>query len=189
MSLRGGLLPLFSFLQGVSGDSMACQYRAGRQCGFTLIELILVIILLGILGMTAASRLIGRSSFDAYLTRDQAVSLARQIQLRAMSNNTPQGTQDPCLSLIVQPDRFGPATCADTTYSGRALTTQEDGVTVSGTTQGEIRFDLLGRPYQSDSSGNKIQLCASICKITFTSRNAQSASLCINREGYIHACS
>ncbi|KDM92798.1 prepilin-type N-terminal cleavage/methylation domain-containing protein [Photobacterium galatheae] len=168
---------------------MACHYRAGRQRGFTLIELILVIILLGVLSMTAASRLIGRSSFDAYLARDQAVSLARQIQLRAMSNQTPQGTLDPCLSLRVQSNHFGPATCAATTYSGRALITSADGVTIGGTIQGDIQFDLLGRPYQLDSHGSKTLLCVTGCQITFISRNTQSASLCINREGYIHACS
>ncbi|UIP28263.1 prepilin-type N-terminal cleavage/methylation domain-containing protein [Photobacterium sp. TLY01] len=167
---------------------MARRLSAGRQRGFTLIELILVIILLGILSVTAASRLIGRSSFDAYLARDQAITLTRQIQLRAMSNIDAQGDLDGCLSLQVTPDHFGPPACADTTFSGRAITEADDAITVTGDLQGEVRFDLLGRPYQQDGSGNKTPLCTTACQITFVSRNAQSASICINREGYIHAC-
>ncbi|NAW86805.1 prepilin-type N-terminal cleavage/methylation domain-containing protein [Photobacterium halotolerans] len=167
---------------------MARYLSAGRQRGFTLIELILVIILLGILSVTAASRLIGRSSFDAYLARDQAISLARQIQLRAMSNINDQGDLNPCLSLLVAPDHFGPPACADTTFSGRAITASDDDITVTGDLLGEVRFDLLGRPYRQDGSGSKTPLCTTECQITFVSRNAQSASICINREGYIHAC-
>ena len=55
-----------------------------NQRGFTLVELIVVIILIAIVSVTAASRMMGRSSFDAYVTRDQAISIARQIQITAM---------------------------------------------------------------------------------------------------------
>ncbi|MDO6706386.1 prepilin-type N-terminal cleavage/methylation domain-containing protein [Photobacterium sp. 1_MG-2023] len=168
---------------------MARETKTGQQRGFTLIELILVIILLGILGLTAASRLFGRSSFDAHLARDQAISLARQIQLRAMNNQDAQGVLDDCLVLTVQPDHFGPAACADSTYSGRALTTANDGMTITSPTLSAVRFDLLGRPYQLTNTNGRDYLCRTDdCQVTFTARNLQSASLCLNREGYVYAC-
>jgi MSHA pilin protein MshC len=55
--------------------------------GFTLIELIAVLVLTGILGAVASSRLIGRESFDARAYTDQTLSMLRFAQKVAIAQN------------------------------------------------------------------------------------------------------
>lgn len=70
--------------------SRAAQPRADRQRstrvargksqGVTLIELVLVIFLFGVIGVTALSRILGDSTFDQIVVRDQFVAMARFAQ-------------------------------------------------------------------------------------------------------------
>jgi MSHA pilin protein MshC len=59
-----------------------CQYR-----GFTLVELIAVIIVVGILGAVAVGRFMGRSSFDSVAYADQTAALLRYAQKVAVAQN------------------------------------------------------------------------------------------------------
>ncbi|NMU85398.1 prepilin-type N-terminal cleavage/methylation domain-containing protein, partial [Vibrio parahaemolyticus] len=49
--------------------------------GFTLMELILVIVLLSILSLFAASRFMGSGSFSAYALQERVISVIRQVQV------------------------------------------------------------------------------------------------------------
>ena len=55
--------------------------------GFTLVELIIVIIILGIISTFAASRFVGTSSFSTFSAQEQAISVIRQIQVNRMQSN------------------------------------------------------------------------------------------------------
>lgn len=57
-----------------------------NQTGFTLIELVLVLVLIGILGAVVAPRLMVSSQFEDRLQADKLVGLLRQAQLRAMND-------------------------------------------------------------------------------------------------------
>ena len=93
-----------------------------RQQGFTLIELVMVIIVLAIISVTAASRYASKSSFSAELMRDQAISIARQIQISAM-----QQQQLACATLTITESLFG---CATQQNPTNYLTTANDQVTI-----------------------------------------------------------
>ncbi|WP_299019232.1 prepilin-type N-terminal cleavage/methylation domain-containing protein [uncultured Photobacterium sp.] len=159
-----------------------------NQRGFTLIELIVVIILIGIISVTATSRLAGRSSFDAFVTRDQAISIARQIQITAMQATDTQSTNFPlriiagtgenssCMGLIASTSC--PSESSVSTVS-RMLLGKTSRVRFSP--QNTIYFDLLGRPV--DSSGNRI--CQAGCQVNLQSRDSNTVSLCLNSEGFI----
>ncbi|MGF1859355.1 prepilin-type N-terminal cleavage/methylation domain-containing protein [Photobacterium profundum] len=160
--------------------------------GFTLIELIVVIILVGIISVTAASRMIGRSGFDAMLARDQAISISRQIQVMGMNHPVSSQGEDPrhCLALVVMPSGIGSPACSSTNTSSRMITTDNDKVTISfmdGATTA-IYFDMRGRPTVFGTD-NAERLCRDdICVLTFTAGNGEQASMCINGEGYISDC-
>lgn len=166
-----------------------------KSTGFTLLELIIVIVLIGIISVTAASRLFGRSGFDAVLARDQAISIARQIQLVGMNSPVDPANPNSCLALQISTTELGSDNCASNSQSTRKLTFDNDGILfaffdgANSPTSAAIYFDMLGRP--SVVSNQQLQrLCTtSNCQVTITSRNGEQASLCINSEGYINDCS
>ena len=146
-----------------------------RQQGFTLIELVMVIIVLAIISVTAASRYASKSSFSAELIRDQAMSIARQIQIGAM-----QQQQFACTTLTIADSLFG---CATRQNSTNYLTTANDQVTI--TPNYFLGFNLLGQPF--NPQGERQCMTGSGCEITFTTSNNNQAKMCINPQGYIHS--
>ncbi|MCW8330426.1 prepilin-type N-terminal cleavage/methylation domain-containing protein [Photobacterium sp. SDRW27] len=163
-----------------------------NQRGFTLIELIVVIILVGIISVTAASQMSGRSSFDAFVTRDQAIAIVRQIQITAMQATGSQranfplkvisGTADTssCMGLIT--GTACPARAVADTSSRILLgDTSRVRFTLLNASANTLYFDLLGRPV--NSAGERI--CDDGCQINLQSRDNNTLSMCINREGFI----
>ena len=72
--------------------------------GFTLIELVIVIIILGVLSVTAVPKLIGKSSFEDYAVRDQLISQLRLVQLQGMNADPSDGGT--CYWLVVKNSCF-----------------------------------------------------------------------------------
>jgi len=56
-----------------------------QKNGFTLIELISIVVMLGVLATVAIPRLFGSSAFTAYTLRDQLISALQLVQHQAMN--------------------------------------------------------------------------------------------------------
>ncbi|BDP29278.1 type II secretion system protein [Vibrio vulnificus] len=151
------------------------------QAGFTLVELIVVILLLSIVSAYAASRYIGTGSFSAYAAQEQAISIIRQLQVYRMQSNT-TNSANPNFELTASGGCLGSTagcTAASTPQAAesRSEVMRLDGVSVSSTIS-PIRFDLRGNPLQTNGSAlNSVT-------ITFTA-SGESASVCINSQGYV----
>ncbi|EIO3939440.1 prepilin-type N-terminal cleavage/methylation domain-containing protein [Vibrio vulnificus] len=151
------------------------------QAGFTLVELIVVIILISIVSAYAASRYIGTGSFSAYAAQEQAISIIRQLQVYRMQSNT-TNSANPNFELTASGGCLGSTagcTAASTPQAAesRSDVMRLDGVSVSSTIS-PIRFDLRGNPLQTNGSAlNSVT-------ITFTA-SGESASVCINSQGYV----
>lgn len=61
----------------------------GSSRGFTMVELILVIVIAGILAAVAVPRMLGRSGFDARGFADQLAATVRFAQKLAIAQHTP----------------------------------------------------------------------------------------------------
>ncbi|HAS6550013.1 TPA: prepilin-type N-terminal cleavage/methylation domain-containing protein [Vibrio parahaemolyticus] len=118
--------------------------------GFTLMELILVIVLLSILSLFAASRFMGSGSFSAYALQERVISVIRQVQVNRMQSNFEKKT-DNNFRLQVSSSCVGSvAACA---LTGSAQDARSDVVidksakfsVISGAAN-TINFNLLGNP-------------------------------------------
>ncbi len=153
-----------------------------KQNGFTLIELIVVIVVIGILAVSAAPKLLTKNEFSSVAVRDQLISELRLAQLRAMNDRSV------CYAVQVTSVDYGIYTTltnddCDSTYTlASSKTSYGDGASVSigGDTTPQIQFDTSGRP----SGGNCTP--GSLCTVNITGEDA--VSLCIESEGYVHAC-
>ncbi|HHX8539893.1 TPA: type II secretion system protein [Vibrio diabolicus] len=117
--------------------------------GFTLMELILVIVLLSILSLFAASRFMGSGCFSAYALQERVISVIRQVQVNRMQSNVT--SPDNNFRLQVSSSCIGSvAACA---LTGSAQDARSDVVidksakfsVISGAAS-TINFNLLGNP-------------------------------------------
>lgn len=176
-----------------------------KQGGFTLIELIIVILLLSITAIYSSSAYIGASRFSSAAAQEQVLSILRHVQMASMQTNTGQVTP-PCRSIFTENDQFGvDRTCQKLGMSSAVLSdyskesdrerltmiqlsyafnTSKGDVSIS-----ELSFDRLGRP--RIPALPDVELCTQEdCRITITTTSSsESRSVCINNEGFMYRSS
>nr|WP_321459583.1 prepilin-type N-terminal cleavage/methylation domain-containing protein [uncultured Vibrio sp.] len=164
--------------------------------GFTLTELILVIVLLSILSLFAASRFIGKSSFSAFALQEQVISVIRQVQVNRMQSNIDipdnpypercfpssyKSDEDDsytnfCLS--VTPTCIGSTAACTLRDSNRSDFVEYDSANFSiSNATSPIEFTLLGNPLNSASSGVAI--------LIESTNGSSSCEVDINSQGYV----
>jgi len=199
--------------------------------GFTLVELILVMIIISALAVYAYPRFSGKSGYSEFTLQARLISALRHMQTRAMQDTR----ADFCYQInlinqvaggnIIFPT-FGPPkleyiddgegaflpsnTCSlDIEFNHPELNPEnlrtsfnemnEEGVSMEAKARNEtegsdvnvnfVKFTHLGRPIvDSDPASDPVISCINTCKITFTGTSGDKASICIESQGYIHAC-
>ncbi|GEK53192.1 pilus assembly FimT family protein [Pseudoalteromonas espejiana] len=155
-----------------------------RLRGFTLVELIITLVILGILSVTAVPKFLGSSTEDAYAYRDRLLNALRTVQLRAMQNTATTSCHTLYISttLVAGPE---PGAC-----TGGASTNNSEHLVVQINTQrSDVRFNALDSnanvftQISFDPLGRVDQNCTVQCKI-----DIDLAAVCISGEGLIYAC-
>ena len=170
-----------------------------KQKGFTLLELIIVIVILGILAVTASSRFDGSKGFAEYTYQARLISSLRHMQQQAIQDTRPGYCFQ--INFLASPAAFGPptlsynsgapgATCSTLIEHGNPdylrTTASEmagDGVTFGTLPFTFIGFDSFGRPLTDNGSAPN---CSAGCQLDFVGE--ASVSVCIESQGYIHVC-
>ena len=174
------------------------------NAGFSLVELITVVTLIGVLAVVAGTRLQSRQGYVEFAYQDRLVSALRNMQIRAM-----QDTRDGfCFQLNFQygaGSAYGPpslnyspgngsATCgagiaSDAPAYLATIGTElnDEGLSLSSTDGSllnfsYIGFDALGRPLNNAANCDT----GAPCRVTISGET--SVNVCIESEGYIHAC-
>jgi len=71
---------------GLCHSGMQTTNMQTRQAGFSLVELIVVIMLIGIVSVVAMSRMLSGNAFNAPIVRDAILSMARSAQQNAIGH-------------------------------------------------------------------------------------------------------
>lgn len=161
--------------------------RKRQHKGFTIVELAVVIVLLGIMSVTVAPRLLGKSEFSAIATANQYIAHLRLVQLKAMNH---RGVCHNSVFQTISGDLvFGipsntTTTCGTTTESSTRNIVDGSTITlVNGSTNATIKtsptivFDSDGIP----TTGGD---CSGACKFKVSA--STDAYVCIESQGYIH---
>ena len=138
---------------------------SSRQSGFTVIEVVVAIILVGIVSAVAMSRMLRSDTYDPVVTRDQVISMSRSAQQKAIGrkdvalyiqpfgdeleiriqdeSGVVQRSRNSIRNVILTADVNNVASCANP--AGTAI--------VSNATPLVIQYDLLGNILRGGVSG------------------------------------
>jgi MSHA pilin protein MshC len=179
------------------------QAAVKAQRGFTLVELITVVTLLGILALSVIPRFMGSSGFAEYTLQKRLLASLRNSQLKAMHDT--RGEFCYRTNFVTGSDTsaaFGPST--KSYLSGQELASCETNIDDTSpeflrTSSGEINAQGVSFSAQDDTTAiTYVQFgsfgrastsagsCANGCTLTFTGQSL--AKICIADEGYVYAC-
>ncbi|WP_394244785.1 type II secretion system protein [Vibrio astriarenae] len=158
-----------------------------KKKGFTLVELIVVILLVGIMASYAASRYLGKGSFSAYTYSEAVVSVIRQVQVNRMQSNVEDPEGNSYFTLYIKSGDFNARPpilpCVGSKYacdnqedasrSDSVLLDESSGLIFSAS-RPSVEFDLLGNPV------------GGVLEINIIEGGSTIIQVCINSQGYVY---
>jgi MSHA pilin protein MshC len=153
-----------------------------NQTGFTLVELVVVILIGGILAVTVLPKFFSVDGENLQGQRDQLLVLTHQLQLQSMQDTANLTSSCPALAMTATAAGL---TClpaasfvADSANPQHIIVPSNASIDSSAGIPLQLRFDSWGRPQGA---------CANGCNIVLSQNNIDQR-ICVERSGYIRLC-
>ncbi len=150
--------------------------------GFTLVELVTVVVLLGIVLVTVTPRFFSRDGFGDYAARDQIIAAARLAQQRAMYDHSANA----CYRLHINNNVIAAQRLDGANYVNIGPTKEWlDGIVIDSASvnNSTVYFDGLGNPLSS----NVADCAGAITQADIAINGSSGLSVRINTSGYVQA--
>ncbi|WP_198677903.1 type IV pilin protein [Aliidiomarina shirensis] len=157
---------------------------ANQAAGFTLVELVIIIVVLGILSVTAAPRIFGDRGVEETTLEPRILSMLRLQQQRAM-----QDTIRPCYGVTLTAAQLTPKDCNDSVAAERILSLPNPAVltvvsALPGANSGFL-FNGLGCPVSNGHETNA-EACGQ-SSVELQIDGVENRRICVQSEGYIRS--
>ncbi len=171
---------MIGYLPRVTSIEKASGLPINKNDGFTLIELVIVIIILGILSVTVTPKFFTSSGFSEYAYRTDVIAKLRLIQTRAM-----QQANDNCHEVLILSKKLGKGKCSNFTFVDPEVDKKYRSTIVNIPADDPVEFSPNNSSFTFDRMGRPKGCSDDPCDITITGE--QSLVVRIESEGYIHA--
>jgi len=163
------------------------HFSVNKSKGFTIIELVLVIVLMAVLSVTVAPKFFNSDGFQEYAYQAEVVTVLRAVQLKAMQQ-TDEGI---CHTIFISSKLLDISNlCGSPTaeekeneevlkgsrYIPQVLIADEDSIVfkTDNIASTEFSFDSLGKPIN----------CSNPCEVIIL--GSETLTVLIESEGFIH---
>jgi MSHA pilin protein MshC len=164
--------------------------RSRHQLGFTLVELVLVLVVASIVAISASSRFFRADDANLFSASDKTLALLRQVQLTSMQDTVNLATR--CPTLVFSAAVIGVATNSPCTAAASLVV---DAANPEQTVLNDIQLQVLQQStaltlpvlIRFDSWGRPQGACANGCTIALN-HSAGQRQICLSSQGYAALC-
>lgn len=167
--------------QSVFNHALISKQESGRQGGFTLIELVMVLVLTGVLAMFAVPRMFNRNDFDARAFHDRTLAYLRYAQKTAIAQR-----RVVCVAFTLTTVTLSRASNADSNVCDTSLSGPDGKAILNVEPPASVAFSVMPAGFYFDGLGQPLTGVNAQAPRNIQVVNVERSITVESRTGYVH---